>query len=298
MKVSVIIPTYKGGHKLGKLLKALEMQTLHGFEVVVAVDGSTDHTLQLLKGWKPQNFRLVYKCQANRGRAAIRNFGAKHAEGDLLIFLDDDMRPAPSCLALHLNHHKDYPGSVATAMQIEDKEMMVTDIQKYKLYLSSKWYQPFENVFLQTADKFFFTAANCSLSAKDFDEIGGFDERLKDAEDYDFGRRAMAAGKKVFFLKNALAFHDDYITAKSYLTRLRQYKEAQIKVAKLNPAYFEAKKENMFVKKMMYNVFGFSFWVDLIDRESFLWVPKKIRFKLYDIIFTSQIECGNRNIRG
>ena len=61
MFVSVIIPTYNGAHKLPALLDALQKQTYNEFELIVAIDGSTDNTDEVLKTYTPF-FKSVVKC--------------------------------------------------------------------------------------------------------------------------------------------------------------------------------------------------------------------------------------------
>ena|SRR5687768_18307649 len=102
MKISVIIPSYNGAHKIMEVLRALEKQTVMPDEVVVVLDGSTDNTGEMLKSqlFNFKNFKVVW--QKNGGRAKVRNFGVKQVNGDLLIFLDDDMRPEPEIGRAHV----------------------------------------------------------------------------------------------------------------------------------------------------------------------------------------------------
>lgn len=286
-KVSVIIPTFNGKDKIGNILSSLENQTSQYFEVIVVIDGSTDDTLSILKRKKEKNYRLRYFYQENRGRAATRNFGAKQAKGDLLVFFDDDIRPDSNCLLQHLNHHEKYFGSLAVGKPIEDKDLMKSDVQKYKRHLSYKWYQSLKSTFLQEQEKLFFTAANFSIGVKEFWELAGFKESLRDAEDYDLGRRALASGKMVYFLNNAIGYHDDFISAKSYIIRLRQYREAHQILSHLYPEIRGRAKKEGIVKHCIYRLFAFPFLVEFIDDEFFIFLPKKVRYKIYDLIFTS-----------
>ena len=285
--ISVIVPTYNGAHKLTGILESLDRQSVKGFEVIVAVDGSTDNSVKLLERWQPRNYILKFYFQQNRGRAAVRNFGAKKATGDLLLFFDDDMRPAHLCVERHIKHFNEYPGTLATGKQIEEEHAMRTDVQKFKRHLSLKWYRPLENTFLQTTKSLSFTAANCSLPASVFWELKGFDEQLSDAEDYDLAQRAAALGKKVFYLNDAIGYHDDFISAKSFLKRLRQYREAHQKLAEFGrDSLYNAGRSAPF-KLLVYKIFSHSCWINFIDQEQLTFLPKGLRYKLYDIIFTS-----------
>ncbi|MBW3545181.1 MAG: glycosyltransferase family 2 protein, partial [Bacteroidetes bacterium] len=142
MKVSIIIPTYNGAHKITTVLKALEQQTYYDFETIVVIDGSTDNTLDILNGLNPRLKEFSYQFQSNMGRAAVRNTGAKAAAGDLLIFFDDDMRPEPDCVEKHVNHHQQLAGTIAVGRAQEDKRLCQTDFHFYRAHLSEKWTQP------------------------------------------------------------------------------------------------------------------------------------------------------------
>lgn len=90
-KISVIIPTYNRKDLLFKCLKSLFVQNYPSdrYEIIVADDGSSDGTGDLVKSLKPK-CNLVYVRQENKGRGVVRNFGVKHATGEILAFTDDD----------------------------------------------------------------------------------------------------------------------------------------------------------------------------------------------------------------
>jgi glycosyltransferase involved in cell wall biosynthesis len=113
MKVSVIIPTYNGAHKLSNLLDALLGQSYSDFEVVVVVDGSTDNTLEVLNRYEQKFSHLKTLIQDNQGRSKVRNRGVEHSTGDLLIFYDDDMVPFPDSVKRHLQFHENHHGLCA-----------------------------------------------------------------------------------------------------------------------------------------------------------------------------------------
>ena len=77
-KVSVIIPTYNRKGTLKTTLLSLSGQTFTDFEVVVADDGSTDGTHQMLKELSLP-YPLKHIWQANSGRSAARNMGLEVA---------------------------------------------------------------------------------------------------------------------------------------------------------------------------------------------------------------------------
>ncbi len=78
MRVSVIIPSYRGARKLPNVLKALSRQTYPGFEVVVALDGSADDSLAVLAGAEKSPGVVIkdYPNQSRKSAAGIEKLAA------------------------------------------------------------------------------------------------------------------------------------------------------------------------------------------------------------------------------
>jgi glycosyltransferase involved in cell wall biosynthesis len=292
LTVSVIVPTYNGSHRILNVLRALEDQTVSDFEVIVAIDGSEDRTKEVLENHRVKFNRFKVIEQTNKGRASIRNFGAGKADGDLLIFYDDDMRPASDSVAKHLDFHRKYENCLCGGIQLEQEQMCRTDIQKYKRHLSLKWTAKYQQGLNKlNRENLFLTAANFSIPKAIFDRLGGFDERLTDGEDFELGVRALNVGLNVFFDKENLAWHDDFITCRSYILRQRQYTKANKSIEHKLPAQYRRKPINTanisWFKKVVYSIFGRKYFVDVIDKEILWWLPKNIRYRIYDWTITS-----------
>lgn len=86
-KVSIIIPTYQRSQTIIPALESVFAQTISDYEVIVADDGSSDDTREVLA---PYAERITYDYAENRGQSAARNRGAKLARGEYLAFLDSD----------------------------------------------------------------------------------------------------------------------------------------------------------------------------------------------------------------
>jgi glycosyltransferase involved in cell wall biosynthesis len=290
-KASVIIPTYNGASKIPSLLDSLRLQSFQNIEVIVVVDGSTDNTVEVLERYKNsfEHFKIV--VQKNAGRAQVRNNGFKHSVADIIIFFDDDMILNSHTIEHHILFHTNYPHSLYCGNQVDIPEFSRTDIQNYKAYLNIRWtekYLPGLNKL--DFSNLFFTAANCSLRREEFTKLNGFDERLRDAEDYDLAYRALEMGFPLYFDKDNAAIHQDFISCSSYVGRQIQYKMAHEKLLELHPE----RKKNVIqkisgIKKAFYWPFSFQIWHKLIDETSVLkFLPEGVRFKLYDwVIFAS-----------
>lgn len=288
MRVSVIIPTYNGAKKLPQVLHALSKQTVCDFEVIVAIDGSTDNSDEIAQDYAKKfvSFRIIF--QKNSGRAAIRNFGAVHASGELFIFYDDDMVPFPDSVERHVAFHQSHLG-LCGGSQFEVFDPNRSDVHNYKAHLSERWLKNYsDGIAKLTEENLFFTAANCSLTKGDFNQLNGFDNRLSDGEDYDLACRALEAGMAVYFDRSNKAFHGDSITAKSYIIRLRQYRLAHEQIRQLHPTRKIANYTIQNWKRWFYKWFTSNYWITLMDQGSLKFLPRFIRFKIYDWIIQAR----------
>jgi glycosyltransferase involved in cell wall biosynthesis len=102
--ISVIVTTYNREDALAAVLRSLARQTDQDFEIVVADDGSTTATGQLVEACKAKvGYRLEYVWHEDRGfRAAeIRNRAILAARGGYCIFLDGDCIVRRDFVAIH-----------------------------------------------------------------------------------------------------------------------------------------------------------------------------------------------------
>lgn len=115
---SIIIPTYNRAQQLLLTLVSFETQTYpkHLFEVIVADDGSTDGTKEMVKGFQA-SYPLIYVShQEQRGRSAVRNLGLLHAKGLYIIFCDADFLVFPEFIRIVSRYHRKYPKSVLSGI--------------------------------------------------------------------------------------------------------------------------------------------------------------------------------------
>ena len=111
MKLSVVIPTFNRLRTIKAVLKALEKQTLplKDFEVITIDDGSTDGTLEFLKGYRgPLNLKVdsTGLPSGEYGYLKALNQGIRLAKGTYLLFMDSDMVPRHDALKKLIEAHK------------------------------------------------------------------------------------------------------------------------------------------------------------------------------------------------
>jgi glucosyl-dolichyl phosphate glucuronosyltransferase len=100
-QLSVIVATRNRHALLARTLEALTGQRAprDGFEIVVADNGSTDATPDVVRAIAERSpCRVQYVEAAEPGKSHAVNAALRHARGELLAFTDDDVRPDPSWL--------------------------------------------------------------------------------------------------------------------------------------------------------------------------------------------------------
>jgi glycosyltransferase involved in cell wall biosynthesis len=98
--VSVIVPTYNRADLVIQTIESLRVQTWHALEIIVVDDGSTDDTLQVLKGIPNLDDGHILRVieQLNAGVAAARNRGTSASTGEFIIYLDSDDTLVPEAI--------------------------------------------------------------------------------------------------------------------------------------------------------------------------------------------------------
>lgn len=89
-KISVIIPVHNIEKYLSTCLTSCVNQTLNDIEFVCVNDGSTDHSLDILRQFAERDHRFLIIDKPNGGVSSARNAGLRAAQGEYIMFLDSD----------------------------------------------------------------------------------------------------------------------------------------------------------------------------------------------------------------
>jgi glycosyltransferase involved in cell wall biosynthesis len=105
-RISVVAPTYRRRDGLPAFVEPLLADPALD-ELVVAVDGSGDGSVEWLQERARNDPRLVVLDLPNRGAGPTRQAGIERATGDLVLLMDDDVIAEPGLAAGHRSHHRD-----------------------------------------------------------------------------------------------------------------------------------------------------------------------------------------------
>jgi glycosyltransferase involved in cell wall biosynthesis len=105
--VSVIIPVYKVENYIAATVQSVLDQTYENFELLIIDDGSPDRSVEICQQFTDPRIRIIR--QENRGVAAARNTGIRHAQGEYIALLDADDIWVPQKLEKHVEHLDNSP---------------------------------------------------------------------------------------------------------------------------------------------------------------------------------------------
>jgi glycosyltransferase involved in cell wall biosynthesis len=207
--VSVVIPTHQRREALRRALLSLAHQAEPGpYEVVVAIDGSTDGSAEMVAGLQVP-YELRTAVGPSRGRAAACNAAIELARGEILIVLDDDMQATPALVARHRSHHP--PGSRRCVMGAVPIELEPSS-PRAAHYVQAKFHDHLAR--LAEPDHEFvprdFYSGNASLRAEAMREAGGFSESYEvyGNEDVDLSLRLRTLGVELGYDAGAAAVQE------------------------------------------------------------------------------------------
>ena len=236
---TVVIPTHNRAASLMLTLGALAAQDCDqdAFDVVVVPNGCTDDTVERLRAIQAP-FRLRVVSIDTPSASLARNTGAAHARAPLVIFLDDDIAPAPSFVSAHLAAHDFEPGRRAApspdrvvmgyvSMRLQaahDRLAIITRARSEAMFDRMR----------EAGHRFGYTdllGANCSMTRTRFQEVGGFDLSLRCHEDRELGFRLIAAGAQFVFAEDARGTHVNAPSLARACERKRQEGRADVHLA-------------------------------------------------------------------
>jgi hypothetical protein len=107
--VSVLIGNFNYARFLPEAIESVIRQSYCYFEICICDDGSTDESLDVIKGYAECDGRIRWLSQANAGHGAALNSAWKLARGPIVALLDADDIWEPHKLARIVSAFQDHP---------------------------------------------------------------------------------------------------------------------------------------------------------------------------------------------
>jgi len=179
-ELSIVIISLNEEENIGKLLTSIKKQDYKNYELILSDAGSTDNTKKIAR---------KFRCKIVKGGlpARGRNNGARVARGKFILFLDSDVILPQGFLKSVIKQIKEKKIDVATV----NNEPITKDASEILFHdIYNLWQK-----IMQKIDPH--AVGTCILIKKKvFRKIGGFDERIKLAEDHALARKAFRNGAK------------------------------------------------------------------------------------------------------
>jgi glycosyltransferase involved in cell wall biosynthesis len=136
--ISVIMPTYNRCDVVERTLDHLIAQDYPAELVEILVcDNSSDDTPAMVKRMADRDAPTIRLVTSDERLPAIkRNQGLAQAEGDLVLFMNDDVWFRPDALAAHVATHQAHEGPVAVLGHVDQSSQMPATA-------FIEWYRPF-----------------------------------------------------------------------------------------------------------------------------------------------------------
>ena len=126
---SIIVALYNKADYIYDTLQSVLNQTYKNFEIIVIDDGSSDNSLEVVKGITDQHLKII--SQDNSGVSSARNKGIVIAKSQWVAFLDADDIWLPDHLETLLDVSKTYPNAamIATGHKTLKRELINNELQ-------------------------------------------------------------------------------------------------------------------------------------------------------------------------
>ena len=195
LSFSVVVAAYNCSETIAESLASAFEQTAPPAEVIVCDDGSTDDLAAALEPFEDQ---IVLLRQENRGAAAARNTASRAARGEFVVILDaDDVFDARRLEALS-----------ALARDCPELDILTTDAylvvqgRRVGTFYGERRFEPTDQ--RRAILQWCFVGGWPAVRRERLLELGGFDESLKQAHDWDCWLRLIFSGSRAGLIDEPL----------------------------------------------------------------------------------------------
>ena len=202
-QVTVLMTVYNGARYLSDSVASVLKQTFHDFEFLIVDDGSTDHSLEIIQGFKDERIH-VHRNALNIGQTRSLNVGLKLAQGRLIARMDSDDLAYPSWLATQVKFIEENTkyAVVSTKAAVIDNAGRVLRVLNSSAML--------EEIVLKSIIASPINHVGSLMNKENILAQGGYDENFQFAADFDLWSRLLRSGHYLTSTPNvgvAIRFH-------------------------------------------------------------------------------------------
>lgn len=201
-EISVIIPVYNSEKTIGKVLESIINQTNANYikEIIVVNDGSTDSSKTVVEEIaKDSVIPIIQVCKENKGVSHTRNMGMKKARGEWIAFCDSDDIWEKNKIEKQVEIVNDNSSIDLLGTNHIDRPLVILNRKIDYLYKAT---------IKDLCIKMFPQTSTILMRKKIFDEIGGFDEKQRYAEDGNYMMNIVSK-YNYYYMPERLVYYGD-----------------------------------------------------------------------------------------
>lgn len=216
-EVSVLLSVHNGERFLERTLESVLSQTFGDFEFLIVDDASTDETPGILEAYADPRIRR-FRNAGNLGLTRSLNRGLDRARGGYIARIDADDLWKPEKLGRQVEWLDRHPGVTVLGTwttEIDDEDRVVGAVRTCPLPDFLAWEMTHRSSLYHST---------ALMRREPVSAIGGYDDRVKFAQDHDLWTRIVMAGGRVALLPEPLVLYrrgDRQITARHTEEQLR-----------------------------------------------------------------------------
>jgi len=259
------MPAYNAEKYIGEAIESILNQTFRDFEFIIIDDCSTDKTWEIIQNYSKIDSRIISLKNIKNSRICITlNRGIEIAQGKYIARMDADDWSYPNRLEKQVMFMDNNPDIVLSggAIEVCGNNLNILNTRKYNITDS------------EIRDKIFRYSPFCHPATMyktiKAIESNGYDERLADAEDYDFYFRMGLLGKFGNLKDTILRLR----TSRTSISRTRSRRQEKL---------------TLLIRKLAVNNYGYKMsYFDKVYTTAQLFsmylIPQEIKFKLFNYL--------------
>jgi glycosyltransferase involved in cell wall biosynthesis len=202
--VCVVIPAYNSESTIRRALDSVAAQTLPPRRILVVDDASADATAEIAQDFTGANVEVV-RLEKNLGAAGARNVGINKANTDLVAFLDADDEWLPTKLEKQVRLIASEPKCTFVSCGsdlISPTGRNLGDIYRGQTVTAG------DGAWKALLEDNYVTTPSVLVWRKHLEELGGFNQSLKIAEDQDMWIRLAERGSLGYMFESLVHVHE------------------------------------------------------------------------------------------
>lgn len=195
MKASVIVPMYNAKAYIGKTIDSILPQLSSDMELLIIDDGSTDGSADIVDAYVNSQVRRI-TIPNSGGPARPRNEGIRQAKGEIVFVFDADDLMLPGKIEATLEAFEQHPDvalvftdfqSIDGAGQLLNPDYLggYDFMKRHRQPPGSAVRIASKEAYRSLAFENYIGTSSVAIRKRVLDEIGGFDDTLKNSDDRD-----------------------------------------------------------------------------------------------------------------